>query len=67
MSEVRESEYNGKPLLGLFRDKDDIFGFKFGVQKARRILDHIDEIRTFVEKHTRTEGHAPNIDGDQGA
>ncbi len=70
MSEVRESEYNGKPLLGIFKDKDDNFGFKFGLQKAQRILKHVDEIKAFVEKHAKTTadvGHAPNVNRDLGA
>jgi len=39
---------------GKYRDKDDVFGFKFGLKKAQMILTHIDEIRAFVEKHTQT-------------
>ena len=54
MSEVREKEYNGKPLIGIYRNADDVFGFQFGVKKAELVLKHIDEIRTFVEKHTQT-------------
>ena len=53
MSVVRESEYNGKPLLEIARDEKDQFGFKFGLKKARMILDHLDEIRAFVEKNDR--------------
>lgn len=53
MSVVRESEYNGKPLFEIARDEKDNFGFKFGVKKARMILDHLNEIRTFVEKNDR--------------
>jgi len=54
MSEVREKEYNGKPLIGIFRNVDDVFGFQFGVKKAELVLKHIDEIKAFVEKHTKT-------------
>ena len=54
MSIAKEDEYNGKPLLGLYRNEDDPFGFKFGLKKAEMILKHIDEIRAFVEKHTQT-------------
>ena len=53
MSEIRESEYNGKPLLELLKDADEKFGFKFGVKKARLIIEHIDAIRAFVEKHDK--------------
>ncbi|OGH56121.1 MAG: hypothetical protein A3G34_12750 [Candidatus Lindowbacteria bacterium RIFCSPLOWO2_12_FULL_62_27] len=54
MSEVRETEYNGSPLIGVYRDSDDKFGFKFGVKKARMILERIDDIKAFVEKYTKT-------------
>ncbi len=71
MSVAKESEYNGKPLLGLHRNSDDPLGFKFGLRKAQLILAHIDDIKAFVEKHTKTEtattGHAPDIARDLGA
>ncbi|MBI4178682.1 hypothetical protein HY522_04545 [bacterium] len=54
MSECREGEYNGSPLLGLYRDEKDNFGLlKFGVKKARAILAHVEDIRAFVEKHDK--------------
>lgn len=54
MSEVRETDYNGSPLFGLYRDADDKFGFKFGVRKAQMIVEHIDAIKAFVEKYAKT-------------
>lgn len=54
MTQVKESEYNGKPLLGLHRNESDALGFKFGLTKAKLILERIDDIRAFVEKHDRT-------------
>ena len=53
MSEVRETEYNNSPLLGLYRDETDKFGFKFGLKKAKMILEHMDGIRAFVEKNDK--------------
>ena len=51
MSEVRESEYNGKPLVELLREPGDKMGFKFGLKKAQLIVEHIDDIKSFVAKH----------------
>lgn len=56
MTEPRESDYNGKPLLGLYRDAQDNFGFKFGVKKAKMIVEHLGAIKAFVEKHDRSDG-----------
>ena len=53
MSVAKESEYNGKPLMGLHRNEDDPLGFRFGLKKARLILDHIDDIKAFVAKHAK--------------
>ena len=53
MSIARESEYNGKPLLELAKDADTQIGFKFGVKKAQMILNHVDDIRAFVEKNDK--------------
>lgn len=53
MSVAKESEYNGRPLLGLFRDENDPIGFRFGLRKARLILDHTKDIEAFVVKHEK--------------
>jgi len=53
MSQVQESEYQGNPLLVLMPYPQSKFSFKFGVQKARLILSHIEEIRHFVEKNEK--------------
>lgn len=53
---VREGTYKDKPLLQ-FMDpeqpgtKADFPLLSFGIRKARIILEHIDEIKAFVEKH----------------
>ena len=53
MSETKESEYNGKPLIGLYRNAEDQLGFKFGVKKAKMVIEHIDAIKAFVDKHDK--------------
>lgn len=53
MSEVKESEYNGKPLIGLYRNAEDQLGFKFGVKKAQMVIEHINAIKAFVDRHDK--------------
>ena len=42
-------EYNGEQLIVLKRDADDRFPFQFGIKKAKLILEHIEDIKEFVE------------------
>ena len=51
MAEVSEGEYKGNAMLILKRNAEDKFPFQFGVKKAQLILEHIEDIRKFVEKH----------------
>lgn len=43
------AEYKGEPLIVLKRDEDDRFPFQFGIKKAKLILEHIEDIKEFVE------------------
>ncbi len=56
MSEAQESEYKGSPVLILSQGSEDRFPFSFGLRKARLILDHIDDIKKSVEKHSKAPG-----------
>jgi hypothetical protein len=49
---IEKSEYRGKPVLILKRNEEDRYPFSFGVSKAKLILEHIEEIRQFVEENT---------------
>lgn len=51
MSIVEESEFKGNPMLVLKNDEEDKYPFQFGVKKAKLILENIDEIKKFVDKH----------------
>lgn len=55
MSEAKESEFKGAPVLSLTSGAEDRYPFTFGVRKARLILDHIEDIKKFVEKHAGPE------------
>ncbi len=48
---VRFEEYKGNPIIVLFRDEDDEYPFRFGVSKAKLILEHIKQIEDFVRDH----------------
>ena len=48
---VERTEYKGKPILVLRRNDEDKFPFSFGVSKARLIVEHIEEIKKFVEEN----------------
>ena len=48
---VERTEYKGKPVLIIKRDEDDKFPFSFGLHKAKLILEHIEEIKKFVEEN----------------
>jgi len=51
-TEVLEGDYQGKPMLIIRQSAADKFPFQFGLKKARLIVEHIDEIQEFVEKHS---------------
>lgn len=49
---IERSEYKGNPLIVLKRSEDDKYPFSFGVNKAKLILEHIEEIKKFVEENS---------------
>lgn len=52
MSVIIKGEFKGRPIISFKRDEDDEkFWFGFGVGKAEAILEHIDEVKAFVEEH----------------
>lgn len=53
MSIVSESEFKGNPMIVLKNSEDDQYPFQFGVKKAKLVLENIDEIKKFVEKHDK--------------
>lgn len=53
MSMVEESEFKGNPMIVLKNSEDDQYPFQFGVKKAKLVLENIEEIRKFVEKHDK--------------
>ena len=51
MSESLEGDYKGNAMLIIRQSPQDMFPFQFGVKKARLILEHLEDIKTFVKKH----------------
>ncbi len=51
MSEIMEGDYRGNAMLIIRHAPEDKFPFQFGLKKARLILEHVEDIRKFVEKH----------------
>ncbi|MBI2070657.1 MAG: hypothetical protein HYT79_08655 [Elusimicrobia bacterium] len=63
MSEARESEFKGNPMIVLANGPDDKYPFQFGLRKAKMILDHVEDIKKFVEKHA---GDSKSPKGSKG-
>ena len=50
---VEESEFKGNKVLVLRNQADDKYPFSFGLQKAKMILEAIDDIKAFVAKNDK--------------
>ena len=50
---IERSEYKGKPVLIIKRDENDKYPFAFGLNKARMILENLEEIKRFVEDNNK--------------
>ena len=53
MAIVEESEFKGNPVLILKNTEEDRFPFTFGVKKAKLMLEHIEDIKKFVQKNDK--------------
>jgi hypothetical protein len=51
---AERSEYKGRPMLVLKRSEDEKFPFSFGLTKAKMILEHVEEIKKFVEENDKS-------------
>lgn len=50
---VEYSEFKGNKMIVLKRTAEDTYPFSFGVNKAKLILENIDEIREFVANNDK--------------
>ncbi|MDD5686495.1 MAG: hypothetical protein PHE88_01520 [Elusimicrobia bacterium] len=46
------SEFKGNKVIVLKRTEDDKYPFTFGVSKAKLLLEHIEDIKKFVEQNS---------------
>ena len=54
--EVLRTEFKGHKMIQFKESMDDKYGLSFGLRKARIILDHIDDIKKFVEEESDESG-----------
>ncbi len=47
---VEYSEFKGNKIIKLKKDENDQFPFSFGKQKAKLIVENIEEIKKFAEQ-----------------
>jgi len=52
MSPASESEFRGNPVIVLNSGPEDRFPFQFGLRKAKLMLEHIQDIKNFVDKYS---------------
>lgn len=50
MSKVEYSEFKGNKVIILKKDDNDKFGFSFGKNKAKLIVENYDAIKKFAEE-----------------
>ncbi|MDI6756924.1 MAG: hypothetical protein QME32_02765 [Endomicrobiia bacterium] len=48
---VEKSEYKGQPVIVLKRSEDDKYPFSFGLNKAKMVIESIEEIKKFVAEN----------------
>lgn len=53
MSMVMESEFKGNPMLVLKNSAEEPYPFQFGLRKAKLLLAHVEDVRSFVRKYDR--------------
>lgn len=53
MSIAEEAEYKGNPMLVLKNSEEDRYPFQFGLKKAKLVLEHIEDVKKFVEKYDK--------------
>lgn len=51
MSIITEGEYKGRAVLTIKYGNNDRFPFTFGITKARLMLENVEAIRAFYDKH----------------
>lgn len=50
---VERSEFKGRPMLVIKNNDEDKYPFSFGLSKARKIVENIEEIKKFVAENEK--------------
>ena len=50
---AERSEFKGRPMLVLKNDDEDKYPFSFGLSKARKIVEHFEDIKKFVAENDK--------------
>ncbi|MFA6030221.1 MAG: hypothetical protein WC969_10230 [Elusimicrobiota bacterium] len=53
MAIVEFGEFKGNKMIVLKRTPDDKYPFQFGVNKAKLVLEHVEDIRKFVDENQK--------------
>jgi len=48
---VKFGEFKGHKTISLSRGDDDKYPFTFGIAKARLVLEHLEDIKKFIEEN----------------
>ena len=59
MAIVEESEYKGNPMIVLKNSAEDRYPFQFGLKKPKLVIEHIEDIKKFVDKHDKEQPEPP--------
>lgn len=52
---TKTTDYKGHPMFVIMKDENDRFPFQFGVSKAKKIVETIEEIKKFVQENQTAE------------
>ena len=52
---VEFDEYKGNKMIVLKKGEDDTYPFKFGKNKAKLIIEHLDAIKAFAQEEEEEE------------
>ena len=59
MSDIYQDSYKGNPILVIEYGNEKEYNFKFGVSKAKLIIEHLDFIKQFIEENDKPKEEEP--------
>lgn len=64
MGIISFEEYKDKPLMVIAGGETDRYPFKFGLKKAKLVIEHIEDIRKWVAEQEALAKSAKDSEGD---